>query len=665
MAGLVRPMVPPSVKPPGIPRPRPSTVAWVLVGVLALLTADAFVRERGSLDYRLMRAVAGISFPGDHALWTFFSELTGSFWAITLWTALLCALLVSRRWLAATALMAFPVVGGINSLIRMAVGRPRPDIEQFAPPWLAPGQAGAGNVNDYVSYPSGHVVGAVLLYGFLFILAGHLANRPSRVGARTACVVVIVCAGISRVWLGAHWTGDVLAGYALGGLALLGVAVAYRTLEPTMRDVPLIRAGFVPHDDARPHAHALTSTILFRGDEVSKVYNPGFVPRMVYWFAFQAPFAYAHNPVALQAAVARRNLAGKLTEYWFGRNCVAEALRVETIDGRWAITGRFTDGVEPRDHHRARQFLFDLADRFDAAGLPTWQIDPRQPRSLGNVLEGADGSYTVIDLESGLVSPLASPRAWMRAIRRAMVPIYDDVYFDLTKSYIEAEAPEMAAKLGEAWTADLQRLAAEAEQLANAWHRSEPRVWSRSLRFVYSGFGAGPAVSSLRRRAARGRERAEEWLEASVAAWKAEGRIDDETERRLREEAQAPEFQAVLPHFGVHLMVGVALRFPFGSITRASYSLGNLALAAARFATRRSTPEQWRLARRVHSPLVIFVAAMPAIGTFAYMASPAVRSNHLLARVVLDSAGQKMPFQLYRRTGLRRLVAGRQREATS
>jgi hypothetical protein len=51
---------------------------------------------------------------------------------------------------------------------------------------------------------------------------------------------------------------------------------------------------------------------------------------------------------------------------------------------------------------------------------------------------------------------------------------------------------------------------------------------------------------------------------------------------------------------------------------------------------------------------------MPAVGTFAYVASGPVRSNHLLARVVFDSVGEKVPFALYRRIGLSRLVAGKE-----
>ena len=631
-----------------------------LAVLFAILLVDAALRDPGEFDYRLMRLMQRLDFPGVEPVLRFLSALTGSFWAITLWTMLLFGFLVTRRWLAAAGMGAFPLAGGINMLVREAVGRSRPDRGQLNLDWMTAEDVTRLNAqNDWASFPSGHVVGAVLLWGFVFLLAGGIASRVIRLVIRSGAAVVILGSGVARVWLGAHWVSDVAAAYALGGLALLAVVVMYRTLEPGMRGIPLVRAAPVPHDDSRPHAHALTSTILFRGEEVSKVYNPGFVPRFIYWLAFQAPFAYAHNPTALQAALARRNLAGLLTEFWFGRSCVGEALRVEQIDGRWALTGRFTEGEEPVDHERARRFLFDLADRFDAAGLPTWQIDPRQPRSLGNVLERADGTYTIIDLESGLVSPLASPRAWWRAIRRGMVPIYDDVYFDLTRKYVEANAEGIRAEKGDAWLARLRDDLAVAESLAGQWHAAEPRLWSRAVRVVSSGFGVRPLARNIRAKVAEGEGHAEEWIERSIEEWRLEGRIDEAEEEHLRTAFRAPELQAVLPHFGVHLMIGVALRFPFGSIVRASYTASNLLLACARFGLGRIDHRRWRMAMRIHSPLVILVAAMPGIGTFAYVVSGPMRSNRTLVRVIFDSVGEKVPFHLYRRVGLRRIIAGK------
>jgi hypothetical protein len=268
------------------------------------------------------------------------------------------------------------------------------------------------------------------------------------------------------------------------------VAPAIQRLEHRLLPIPLWHAVALPHDESKPHAHALTSLILFRDDgTVAKIYAPGLIPRLLYWLAFQAPFPYMRNRAALEAAVLRRNLAGMLTEYWYGGNRVAHAVRIETIDGRFGVIGERVEGTEPVHVNRARQFLFDVADRFDEVGLPSWQIDPRQPRSTGNLIERPDGTFVIIDLESGLVSPLASPRAWWRAIRRGSVPLFDEVYFDLTRHYIERESGRMREHLGEAWLARLQSLLDAAEAAEQAWHASEPRIWRRLLRGFWNRIG--------------------------------------------------------------------------------------------------------------------------------------------------------------------------------
>jgi hypothetical protein len=272
---------------------------------------------------------------------------------------------------------------------------------------------------------------------------------------------------------------------------------SFHPYEPKIAGIPLWHAVPIAHDEAKAHAHALTSLILFNGSTVAKIYAPGLIPRLLYRLAFQAPFPYMGNRAALDAAVFRRNLAGMLTEYWYGDNCVARALGVEEIGERPALIGEYIHGTEPHDPTRARCFLFDLATRFDGAGLPTWQIDPRQPRSLGNLIERPDGTYAIIDLESGLVSPLASPRAWRRALRRGSVPIFDEVYFDLTRTYIDREAPTMRAARGDGWLTKLYETLDAAEAAEQAWHQSEPRIWRRLVRWFWCVLGIGvPPVAA-------------------------------------------------------------------------------------------------------------------------------------------------------------------------
>lgn len=74
------------------------------------------------------------------------------------------------------------------------------------------------------SYPSGHVLRAVLVYGLFAFVIYRLA--PPGVWRRLAvpvAAVIIAVVAIDRLYLGVHWESDVVGGILLGGLALAGV----------------------------------------------------------------------------------------------------------------------------------------------------------------------------------------------------------------------------------------------------------------------------------------------------------------------------------------------------------------------------------------------------------------------------------------------------------
>ena len=316
----------------------------------------------------------------------------------------------------------------------------------------------------------------------------------ARVGLWGTWSVLTIWSARARRWSGALGLALFAAGaplarsfslrprmrFALFGAAVCAAVAVQRRAKP-LDGIPFLHAVPISPRTGERAIHALTSTVLVRDEEVTKVYLPGLLPRAIYWLAFQAPFPYMANAAALQAAIARRNLAGTLTLYWYGASRVARAFRVDDIDGHPGLVSEFIPGTAPTDQKAARRFLFDLTDRFDSVGLPTWQVDPRQPRALGNLLEKEDGTNRIVDLESGLVSPLASPRAWRRAFRRGLVPLFDDVFFDIMREYVTDEAENMTQTMGAPWLADLDRQLSDAEEKARRWHASEPRIWGRII----------------------------------------------------------------------------------------------------------------------------------------------------------------------------------------
>jgi undecaprenyl-diphosphatase len=109
----------------------------------------------------------------------------------------------------------------LNRLLKLAVGRPRPDIVAHA---------------TYVSnesFPSGHAANSAIVYLVLgMMLARVEANYTAKVFIFSVCVLTTLMVGMSRMYLGVHWPSDVIAGWLVGGLwALLSWYVLVR-LQP-------------------------------------------------------------------------------------------------------------------------------------------------------------------------------------------------------------------------------------------------------------------------------------------------------------------------------------------------------------------------------------------------------------------------------------------------
>jgi len=142
-------------------------------------------------------------------------------------------LTLNRRYPEGAFVLLTEGAGAITAQIKLLVERPRPAGDSIEIVTAA---------LDY-SYPSGHVVGYVVLYGFLFflvvVLYGPSFVRSILLGVFGSLVGLV---GVSRIHLGHHWVSDVVGGYALGTAYLLLLIVLYR----------LIVAQPAAEHDARP-----------------------------------------------------------------------------------------------------------------------------------------------------------------------------------------------------------------------------------------------------------------------------------------------------------------------------------------------------------------------------------------------------------------------------
>ncbi len=162
-------------------------------------------RRRAPWLSRLLAIVSWPGFPPQSRLIP--PLLAGAFWAFGRRTEALFQLLA---W--GTALL--------STLAKAGMRRPRP-----AAPLVRVVTARLGGT----SFPSGHVLTYVGVYGFL---ASSLHTLPLPNWVRRlligAVAVLLALVGPSRIYQGHHWPTDVLASYLLGTSYLIGLTGLYR-----------------------------------------------------------------------------------------------------------------------------------------------------------------------------------------------------------------------------------------------------------------------------------------------------------------------------------------------------------------------------------------------------------------------------------------------------
>lgn len=102
----------------------------------------------------------------------------------------------------------------INNIVKVIVRRPRPEYITV--------------VENTFSYPSGHTMASVTLYGFLiyFILKSKI-SKTYKIIFSVILGIIPILVGISRIYLGAHYFSDVFGGALLSIMLLSSIDIIY------------------------------------------------------------------------------------------------------------------------------------------------------------------------------------------------------------------------------------------------------------------------------------------------------------------------------------------------------------------------------------------------------------------------------------------------------
>jgi membrane-associated phospholipid phosphatase len=182
--------------------------AGLALVILFAALADSIVDLHGQtpLDHQVTAAIEEFHSPARDRAARAITLLGGHVFLLPATVAVVAALALRGRRVSAL-LFGGVVVGGLllETALKIVYQRARPSL------WPA-----LVTERTY-SFPSGHATMATLFYGGVAAVVLHLSPRPAVRGAALAiATLVILGVAYSRVYLGAHWTTDVVAGILIG-----------------------------------------------------------------------------------------------------------------------------------------------------------------------------------------------------------------------------------------------------------------------------------------------------------------------------------------------------------------------------------------------------------------------------------------------------------------
>lgn len=196
----------------------------VIIITFGVLTYFAKSYSHFKFDLPITLAIQQFNPPWFHNLMVFISRRDNEYWGIVT-ILILTILLILRSRLKDTLILLLSSTGVLvlSLLIKTLVHRPRPDAELINQ---------IGVITKFDSFPSGHVLHSMGLFGFLLFLV-HIRLKRSvyRHILEIFLISIIILMGISRIYLGAHWFSDTLGSYLIGTVWLYLMIFLYNKIK--------------------------------------------------------------------------------------------------------------------------------------------------------------------------------------------------------------------------------------------------------------------------------------------------------------------------------------------------------------------------------------------------------------------------------------------------
>lgn len=135
----------------------------------------------------------------------------GDSWFLLFVSALGTAIFLTQGSTPYIKMLGLAILGMVTILLLKEIfRRTRPDTDYAA-------------LQSGFSFPSGHAGNTTILFGLLaYLLSMRVGGLWGAIGA-SACILLALLVGVSRVYLGAHFPSDVLAGWTIGTIIVANI----------------------------------------------------------------------------------------------------------------------------------------------------------------------------------------------------------------------------------------------------------------------------------------------------------------------------------------------------------------------------------------------------------------------------------------------------------
>ena len=196
-------------------------LSFAFIALITAVTAGAFA----TLDLQVAQAMHDAWQPSLHVPFQLIAELGGVELTSILMVGLGVYLWRSGFGSDALVFLIFIAAEGFEIFYKLTLQHPRPphSLAQADGPSISQVLSGASSFN---SFPSGHMLRTVIVYGLLAFVIRRLSTSPRvRTLAVAGAIAVVVLMAFDRLYLDVHWESDVIGGLILGSIALLASTV--------------------------------------------------------------------------------------------------------------------------------------------------------------------------------------------------------------------------------------------------------------------------------------------------------------------------------------------------------------------------------------------------------------------------------------------------------